>query len=72
MTGVHLLLNRPRPATLYANYRIVEAVKEPAPSVIPIVDGVLTTGAHFKAVQRILSEIYPRVKPYGVFLVLRA
>jgi predicted amidophosphoribosyltransferase len=71
MLQAHLSFSRPNPDELYANYRIVQAAKEPAPSSIAIVDDLLTSGSHFKAMQRILSETYPDLKVYGLFLARR-
>jgi hypoxanthine-guanine phosphoribosyltransferase len=36
-----------------------------------VVDDVLTTGAHFKAMQRILNERFPDVSLIGVFVARR-
>jgi hypothetical protein len=68
--GAHLSQFRPSANALYANYRIAEDDK-PAPTTIAVVDDVITAGAHFKAMKRILSETYVNVKIYGVFLARR-
>jgi len=68
--GAHLSQFRPSANALYANYRIAEDDK-PAPTTIAVVDDVITAGAHFKAMKRILSETYVDVKIYGVFLARR-
>ena len=63
--------SRPGPDELYQNYRMDEAGVLPAPKSIAVVDDVLTTGAHFKAMQRILNEAFPAVPLIGVFLARR-
>ena len=63
--------SRPGPDELYQNYRIDQACVQPAPKSIAVVDDVLTTGAHFKAMQRILNETFPDVPLIGVFLARR-
>jgi len=68
---VHLSNLRPGPDALHGNYRIVDAFREPTPTTIAIVDDVLTTGAHFKAMKRILAETYPGVNICGIFLARR-
>jgi len=69
--GAHLRQDRPGPRELYDNYEIEEALVEPLPSTIAVVDDVLTTGAHFKAMKRILQETFPGVKVSGLFLARR-
>jgi hypothetical protein len=53
MTGAHSSPDRPSPLQLYENYSVEYALTEPKPSRIAVVDDVLTTGAHFKAIKRI-------------------
>src|SRR2546430_4188852 len=48
--------DRPGPRQLYENYSIDDSLTEPVPVQIAVVDDVLTTGAHFKAMKRILCE----------------
>lgn len=43
----------------------------PTPSHIAICDDVLTTGAHFKAAQDILSEAFPGIQIVGCFIARR-
>jgi hypothetical protein len=69
--GAHLVQNRPGPRQLYENYQIDESLAFPTPSAIAIVDDVLTTGAHYKAIQRILQERFPGVPVSGLFLARR-
>ena len=40
----------------------------PKPSQLIIIDDVLTTGCHFKAVQKILSDTFPDTNIIGIFL----
>jgi predicted amidophosphoribosyltransferase len=44
---------------------------DPRPSRIAVVDDVLTTGAHFKAIKRILKETFDEVEVLGLFLARR-
>jgi len=53
--------SRPGPEELYQRYKIDQALVEPALKSIAVVDDVLTTGAHFKAMQRRLNETFPGV-----------
>jgi hypothetical protein len=71
MRDAHRAENRPGPAELYDNYQIDEAVVEPRPEQIAVVDDVLTTGAHFKAMKRILNETYPGIRIVGIFIARR-
>jgi predicted transcriptional regulator len=68
---VHMAAARPGPATLYNNYRIEQAYASAMPMQIAVIDDVLTTGAHFKAMKRILSETYPLVRIVGIFVARR-
>lgn len=70
--AAHLAEQRPTPDELVANYRLNENLAEPAPQVIFIVDDVLTTGCHFKAVQRLLGLRFPQARIAGLFLARRA
>ena len=62
---------RPKPDDLYANYEIDGALVDPKPRQMAVVDDVLTTGAHFKAMQRLLNEMYPDVPLAGIFIARR-
>lgn len=57
---------------LYDNYRIDEALTDPAPRALAIVDDMLTNGRHFQAMKRKLSEGFPGVPIIGIFLSRRA
>ncbi len=69
--AAHSVDSRPRTDELCDNYAIVESLLLPEPRVIGIVDDVLTTGAHFKAVQQILRRVFPATKTYGIFVARR-
>ena len=56
---------------LYENYRVAEKGTEPRPSTIGIVDDILTTGAHFKAMKLILKKRFPDVPIFGFFITRR-
>jgi hypothetical protein len=71
MHDAHTALYRPGPNSLYQNYQIDQSLVEPMSSRIAVVDDVLTTGAHFKAMKRILEETFPGVPLVGLFLARR-
>ncbi|MBY5734056.1 hypothetical protein HFO26_27800 [Rhizobium leguminosarum] len=56
---------------LLAVYAIDEAVANPAPTAIAIVDDVLTAGTHYRAMYTILSRRFPGVPIYGIFIARR-
>ncbi|EGF93795.1 hypothetical protein ABI_00270 [Asticcacaulis biprosthecium C19] len=49
-------------------YQVDETQAHPRPEVIGIVDDVLTTGTHFRAVQQVLNERFPGVICIGLFI----
>jgi hypothetical protein len=57
-----------RPEDRSEHYHIDEELSDPEPSLIFVVDDVLTTGSHFKAVQTILARRFPGALVCGVFL----
>jgi hypothetical protein len=67
----HLSDRRPTPDELIENYHIDTSLINPTPRTIFIVDDVLTTGCHFKAVKRKLQEIYPDANFGGLFIARR-
>jgi len=69
--AVHETDQRMAPDEIYTLYEINEDSRLPKPSRIVLCDDVLTTGAHFKAAQRILSEAYPDVPIVGCFIARR-
>jgi len=52
-------------------YAINEEVAVPSPSSIAVVDDVLTTGAHFRAMHTILTTRFPDVEVIGCFVARR-
>lgn len=63
---------RPKPEDLEALYRIDDTLVDPTPSTLLVVDDLLTTGAHFRAAQRVLAEVFPHARTIGVFVARRA
>lgn len=57
--------------SLMANYSINLPLIEPAPKGIIIFDDVLTTGCHYKAMQKTLKGVYPEANIIGMFLARR-
>lgn len=66
--AAHQSSNRPRPQDLEAIYLIDETLAKPDPENIIIFDDVLTTGCHFKAMQKVLSIRFPNAQIFGVFI----
>jgi len=64
--------NRPPPEELIANYCIDDKLINPPPKSIFIVDDVLTTGCHYKAVKQMLTQAFDSVPIYGIFIARRA
>lgn len=56
---------------LKAVYRINEALAEPAPAIIGIIDDVLTAGTHFRAMSDVLSARFPEAAISGLFVARR-
>jgi len=71
ITAAHDADVRPRPDDLVGVYEINEPESIPAPRNIVIFDDVLTTGAHFKAMQRVLSNRFQGVRIIGIFIARR-
>ena len=69
--AAHLAERRPTPDELVANYRLDERLVEPAPDTIFIVDDVLTTGCHYKAVKQVLQRRFPDATIRGLFVARR-
>jgi hypothetical protein len=63
--------SRPSPGDLVANYSIDQSLITPAPKLLLVYDDVLTTGAHFKAVQYMLRQAFPDVPIFGLFIARR-
>ena len=62
---------RLRASDIEALYRIDEALEAPAAGVVAVVDDLLTSGAHFRAAQRLLSRHFPDIDVVGLFLARR-
>ena len=67
----HATVDRPAPRQIEAGYRIDEAVANPQPASIAIIDDVLTTGAHFRAASTVLAKRFPAAKIVGLFVARR-
>lgn len=72
MEAAHESDVRPSIDELIANYQIGDDLAQPPRnSNLVIFDDVLTTGAHFKALQAVLSERYPEANVFGLFVARR-
>ena len=69
--AVHANDERPGPEEIGTLYRIDENLIKPTPSVIAIVDDILTTGSHFRAATTILSSHFPDTDIIGLFIARR-
>jgi hypothetical protein len=69
--AAHQSATRPTPDELTALYSLDEALAEPAPTTIFVVDDVLTTGCHFKAVKTVLANRFPHARIIGLFIARR-
>ena len=67
----HLRDVRPHPDELLELYRLDESLAEPPPNCIAIVDDLLTTGCHFRAMQELLARRFPSVYIMGLFVARR-
>lgn len=72
VAAAHLSDRRPTPDELVANYQLDESLAEPIPTTIFVVDDVLTTGCHFKAVKCVLERRFPNASVIGLFIARRA
>ena len=63
--------DRYSPDDLEAVYTVAEETADPNPERIIVVDDMLTTGAHFKASQRVLQRRFPQVPVIGLFIARR-
>ncbi|RTL50054.1 MAG: hypothetical protein EKK40_13750 [Bradyrhizobiaceae bacterium] len=64
--------NRKKPTELMENYRLVEGHFESLPKAIGVVDDLLTTGSHFRAVKDKILERAPNTRVVGFFIARRA
>lgn len=67
----HTTLNRISYEELLSLYRIKEEFCSPEPSFILLVDDVLTSGCHYKAMKSILKSRFPNTKLAAIFLARR-
>ena len=70
--AMHASETRLSPDQIEALYRINGGLVTPTPTVVVLVDDVLTTGAHFKAAQSVLRKQFPGVPVFGLFVARRA
>lgn len=71
LAAAHTSNVRPTPDELVANYSLDEALAQPPPKTIFVVDDVLTTGCHFKAMKRVLIKRFPDAQIIGLFIARR-
>ncbi|HEX8042816.1 hypothetical protein [Candidatus Deferrimicrobium sp.] len=71
VAAAHESDDRPSPDEIERFYKVDEGVAEPTPKSIALVDDVLTTGSHFKAAKRVLSDRFPKARIIGVFIARR-
>ena len=64
--------DRPSPDDLVELYELDESLTMPEPQALVVVDDVLTTGSHYRAVQRVLSERFSDAEVFGLFIARRA
>ncbi len=67
----HLSDVRRGPEEIAEGYNIDTNLLAPQPEFIAVVDDVLTTGSHFKAVKRLLNEHLPGIPVIGLFIARR-
>lgn len=67
----HAIDPRPSPEQIGIRYRIDDALTEPEPDFLAIVDDVLTTGAHFRAMSSLLGARFPNARISGLFIARR-
>ena len=70
--AIHEQEVRPSPEEIAALYEVDPDLAQPVPSVIAIVDDILTTGAHFRAAKALLSSQFPGTDIIGLFIARRA
>ena len=72
MEPAHVTSSRPTPDELSLRYEVDMSRLTPRPQAVCIVDDVLTTGSHFKAIQRLLAPHMPDKPIFGLFVARRA
>ena len=63
--------DRPHPEEIAARYSLDKSLRNGVCPVIGIFDDVLTTGAHFKACQQVLTAAFPEARIVGLFIARR-
>ena len=71
MDPSHASGDRPTPDQIAANYILDQSLLLPTPNLIFICDDVITTGSHFKAVQKIIRTQFPETSVCGLFIARR-
>ncbi len=66
--AAHQSDSRPGPDDHYANYKIDEGLLNPHPKTIVVYDDIITTGASFKSMQRVVEKTYPEAAILGLFI----
>ena len=64
--------NRLKPAELRVNYKFDESLLKDLPNDIGVVDDVLTTGSHYRAIKDMILEQKPDARVVGFFVTRRA
>ena len=64
----HTSHNRPEKKEIESRYEIDEDLVHLPPNTIAIVDDILTTGAHFRAVKSLLEKRFPNARILGLFV----
>ncbi|MAB50251.1 hypothetical protein [Marinobacter sp.] len=67
----HLTPNRKRPEEIAALYQVAEVDPDQFRDIILVFDDIITTGAHFKAMQRKLHAVFPNKTIAGFFIARR-
>lgn len=67
----HTTTDRASPDELESIYQIDDSLLDPAPTRIVIVDDFLTTGCHYKTMQKVLLEKFPNAQVQGIFVARR-
>ena len=69
--AAHSLGVRPSPDEIEARYRIDEDLAITSPKTLAVVDDILTTGAHYRALHSILSKRFQGIPICGLFIARR-
>lgn len=70
--AAHDIDRRPQPHEIAKNYQTSDGKLREANGRIIIIDDVLTTGCHFRAMESVIRNVRPEVEVRGVFLARRA